>query len=154
MIVRNDSNSIPITQTLGYSYQHSKVGTWNNSAGIEIGVETSFKADVPFLASGGVKVSLKGSYSHQWGGSETKVETVDEKTQVTIPPGKKGRVNVVVSHKKMNVKFRYKEKVVYNDGTTETNDKDGVYSNLEFVDVCVPLDVAMVNPSGTPLTMT
>jgi Clostridium epsilon toxin ETX/Bacillus mosquitocidal toxin MTX2 len=56
--VRNDTNFDSVQETLAYSYQRSKVGTWNNTAVIEIGEETSFKAEVPFVASGGIKVSL------------------------------------------------------------------------------------------------
>lgn len=52
--VRNDSNSDSVQETLAYSYQRSKVGMWNNTAGIKIGEETTFKAEFPFVASGGI----------------------------------------------------------------------------------------------------
>lgn len=135
--VRNDSDSDTLQQTLAYSYQHSKIGTWNNTAGIELGVATSIKADVPFLASGGVKVSFKGSYSHQWGGSDGAQETITSSTQIAIRPMKKGKVTVLVKNKAMNIKFSYKQKIVYKDGTTKIIDKDGVYHNLESYDVDV-----------------
>jgi hypothetical protein len=135
--VRNDSDSDHSQQILAYTYQHSEVGTWNNTAGVELGVETTIKAKVPFVASGGIKVSLKASYSHQWGGSESKQKTITSSTQITIPPGKKGEVTVLVKNKAMDIKFRYKQKIVYQDGTTMITDKDGVYHNLESYDVDV-----------------
>ena len=135
--VRNDSDSDSVQETLSYSYQHSKVGTWNNTAGIELGVETTFKADVPFIASGGVKVSLKASYSHQWGGSDGTQETVTSSTVIAVPPRKKTKVTVLVKTKKMDIKFRCKQKIVYRDATTKITDKDGVYHNVESYDVHV-----------------
>ena len=134
------SETHPVQQTFSYSYQHSKVGTWNNTAGIELGVETTFKADVPFMASGGVKASLKASYSHQWGGSEGTQETVASSTQITISPRRNVKVTVLVKNKKMDIKFHCKQKIVYKNGTTKISDKDGVYHNVESYDVDIQVE--------------
>ena len=135
--IRNDSKSSNIQQTLSYSYERSKVGTWNNTAGVGVGASTSFSAGVPFIGSAKVQVSVTASYSHQWGGSEGTVVTVSDATQITVPGGKKGEVAVLVKKKKLDVSFTYKETIIYKDGKKKTNDKNGVYSNVEsyMVDV-------------------
>jgi len=129
--VRNDSKTSDVQQTLAYSYQRSKVGSWNNAAGIEIGAETSFSSGVPFIASADFKVSVTSSSAHQWGASEGIEETVTSSTQITVPPGKKGKATVLVKKKAIDVPFRCKEKVMYKNGKTEFKDKDGVYHNVE-----------------------
>ena len=135
--IRNDSKSSDIQQTLSYSYERSKVGTWNNTAGIEVGTQASFSAGVPFIASAKFQISVSASYSHQWGGSVGTVETVSDSTLIAVPAGKKGEVAVLVKKKKLDVSFTYKETIIYKDGNKKTNDKNGVYSNVEsyMVDV-------------------
>ena len=129
--IRNDSQISDIQETVAYSYQRSKVGTWNNTAGVEIGAEPSFSVGVPFVASADFTLSVTASHSHKWGGSEGVEETVSSSTQITVPPGKKGEATVLVKRKAIDIPFRCKEKVVYKDGTTKITDKDGVYHNIE-----------------------
>ena len=135
--VRNDSKTSDISRTLPYSYTRSKVGTWNNAAGVEIGAEPSFSAGVPFIESVDLKISVTPSYSHKWGGSEGTEETISSSTEITIPAGKKGEVDVLVKRKKLDVSFTYKETIIYKDGKTKTNDKKGVYDNIESYTVDV-----------------
>ena len=135
--VRNDSETSDIQQTLTYSYMRSKVGTWNNMAGVEIGAEVSFSAGVPFIGSADFTLSVTTSYSHEWGGSEGTEETVSSSTQITVPAGKKGKATVLVKRKKIDVSFTCKEKIRYKDGKTKINDKRGVYQNIESYTVDV-----------------
>jgi hypothetical protein len=135
--VRNDSTSADTKQTLTYSYAKSEVGTWNNTAGIEIGVKTEFSCGIPILAEGKVEVSASASYSHEWGGSAGTEKTIGSSTEVTIPPGKKGKALVLVKRAELNVKFSYKEKITYSSGDTKVTDKEGVYYNVESYSVDV-----------------
>jgi hypothetical protein len=138
--MRNDSQTSDVQQTLEYSYQRSKVGTWNNTAGVEIGAEASFEAGVPFIASADLTLSVSASSSPRWGGSEGTEETDSSTIQITVPAGKEGKATVVVKRKALDVPFRCKQKVVYKDGTTKITDKDGVYHNIESYDVDVKLE--------------
>jgi hypothetical protein len=135
--VRNDSHTSEVVQTIAYSYTRSKVGTWNNAAGVEIGAETSFEAGVPFIASVDLTISVSASYSHEWGGSEGVEETISSSTQITVPPRKKGNVIVLVKNKAMDISFTCKEKILYKDGKTKIIDKKGVYNNVESYHVDV-----------------
>lgn len=133
----NDSKSSDVQQTLAYSYQRSKVGTWNNTAGIELGVATTFSAEVPFISSVELTISFTESHSREWGGSNGTEESVTSSTQINVPAGKKAKAIVLVRRKAMDITFRCKEKIKYKNGTTQIIDKDGVYRNVESYTVDV-----------------
>jgi hypothetical protein len=135
--VRNDSSSAETKQTLTYSYSKSEVGTWNNTAGIELGMKTEVKCKVPFLAEGRVEVSASASYSHEWGGSTGTEKVIGSSTEVTVPPGKKGKALVLIKQAEINVGFSYKEKIIYSSGETRVLDKKGTYYNVESYGVDV-----------------
>ena len=134
--VRNDSTS-DVLQTLTYSYTRYKVGTWNNTAGVEVGVTSSFSAGVPFIASVDLEISVTTSYSHEWGGSQGTEETITSSTQISVPAGKRGTATVIVKKKNLDVFFTCKERIRYRDGKTVINDKNGVYNNIESYTVDV-----------------
>ncbi|CCM06500.1 uncharacterized protein FIBRA_08770 [Fibroporia radiculosa] len=136
--VRNDSDST-VTQELGFSYVKSEVGTWNNSAGITLGVSATFQAGVPFVASVEWEVSVSAAYTHEWGGSVEVQKTVSESTSVTVPPRKKAQATVIVRNAFLDVGFSYREKVVYTNGETEDLPKQGVYKNVDSYHVDVEL---------------
>ena len=54
--VRNDSDG-DVNQTLSYTYEKWSVGTWNNTAGIEIGAKTTFEAGVPLVTTAEFEIS-------------------------------------------------------------------------------------------------
>ena len=134
--VRNDSQTSDIQQTLTYSYTHYKVGTWNNTAGIQLGVASSFSVGTPFL-SANLELSVTTSSSREWGGSRGIEETVSSSTQITVPAGKKGTVIVIIKRKNLDVFFTCKERIRYRDGKTAINDIKGVYNNVESYNVDV-----------------
>ena len=138
--VRNDSRTTEVLQTLTYSYTRSKVGTWNNVAGIEVGAEASFSAGVPFIGSADFKLSVTTSYSHEWGGSEGTDETVTSSTQITVPAGKKAEATVLIKREEIDVSFTYKEEIVYKTGDRKISNKKGVYNNVESYTVNVQVD--------------
>ena len=70
-MIRNDSTSDTITQNLTYSYLVSDVGTWSSTIGGSLATKISGKVEIPFLAEGGVEVTLTVNGSYTWGGSTT-----------------------------------------------------------------------------------
>ncbi|KAK0434818.1 hypothetical protein EV421DRAFT_1277205 [Armillaria borealis] len=137
--VRNDSDG-DANQTLTYSYEKSKVGTWNNTAGVTIGVSTTFSAGVPFVASAEFEVSVSTSYSHEWGGEEGETETISSSTSVTVPSKKKARATIIIRNAQIDVRFTYKERTLWTNGQSEENVKSGVYKNVDSWHVDVQLD--------------
>ncbi|KAK0434816.1 hypothetical protein EV421DRAFT_1740654 [Armillaria borealis] len=137
--VRNDSDG-DASQTLTYSYAKSKVGTWNNTAGVTLGVSTTFSAGVPFVASAEFEVSVSTSYSHEWGGEEGETETISSSTTVIVPPKKKARATIIIRNAQIDVGFTYKERILWTNGQSEENVKSGVYKNVDSWHVDVQLD--------------
>ncbi|KAK0505340.1 hypothetical protein EDD18DRAFT_1128846 [Armillaria luteobubalina] len=137
--VRNDSDG-DASQALQYSYEHSKVGTWNNTAGITLGMSTTFSAGVPFVASAEYEISVSASYSHEWGGQEGTTETVTSTTTVTVPPKKKARATIIIRNAQIDVGFTYTERILWANGTNEEAKKTGVYNNVDSWHVDVQLD--------------
>jgi len=137
--VRNDSDG-DANQTLTYSYEKSKVGTWNNTAGVTLGVSTTFSAGVPFVASAEFEVSVSASYSHEWGGEEGETETISSSTTVTVPPKKKARATIIIRNAQIDVGFTYKERILWMNGQSEEKVKTGVYKNVDSWHVDVQLD--------------
>lgn len=135
--VKNDGTA-DVTQTLAYEYTKSVEGTWNNSAGIEIGVAATFKAGIPLLAETEIEISTKASYSHEWGGSTSTEKKISSSTQVVVPARSKGKAKVIVKKALISVPFSYTERRTYLNGKTEdVIVKTGVYENVEAYDVDV-----------------
>ena len=137
--VRNDSDG-DVNQTLTYAYEKWSVGTWNNSAGIEIGAKTTFKAGVPFVASAEFEISVSASYSHEWGGEEGERQTITSSTTVTVPPKKKARVTIIVRNAQIDVGFTYTQEILWSNGQSEKFVKTGIYNNVDSWHVDVVLD--------------
>ncbi|KAK0239689.1 hypothetical protein EDD85DRAFT_997450 [Armillaria nabsnona] len=127
--VRNDSDG-DASQALQYSYEKSKVGTWNNTAGVTIGTSMSFSAEI----------SVSASYSHEWGGEEGITETVTSTTTVIVPPKKKARATIIVRNAQIDVGFTYTERILWANGTNEETKKTGIYENVDSWHVDVQLD--------------
>lgn len=102
--VRNDSDG-EANQTLTYSYEKSKVGTWNNTAGVTLGVSTTFSAGIPFVISAEFEVSVSASYSHEWGGEVGETETISSPTTVTVPPQEKAQATIIIRNAQIDVGF-------------------------------------------------
>jgi hypothetical protein len=126
-----------VTQTLQYTYSKSEVGTWNNSAGIEIGVSTTFKAGVPFF-EGSIQISANASYTHEWGGSSGTEKNISSSTQVVVPSKTTGKAKVLIRRAIIDIPFTYKVRRTFLNGIVEEQTiKTGKYRNVEsyFVDV-------------------
>lgn len=135
--IRNEGGA-DVTQTLQYTYSKSEVGTWNNSAGIEIGVSTAFKAGVPLLAEGKIEVSVNASYTHEWGGSSGTEKNISSSTQVVVPSKTEGKAKVLIRRAIIDIPFTYKVRRTFLSGMVEEQTiKTGKYQNVEsyFVDV-------------------
>ena len=133
-------SDVDVEQTLTYSYEKWTVGTWNNTAGIEIGVKSTFEAGVPFIASAEFEISVTASYSHEWGGEDGKKEIITTSTTILVPAHKKGRATVIVRNAQLDVGFTYTEKILWSDGESEEATKTGIYHNVDSWHVDVVLE--------------
>lgn len=137
--VRNDSDG-EVNQTLSYAYEKWSVGTWNNSAGVEIGIKSSFSAGVPFVTNAKFEISISGSYSHEWGGENGTKQTVTSSTTVTVPPKKKAQATITILNAQIDVNFAYVQRILWSNGVSVEEKKTGVYNNVDSWHVDVVLD--------------
>ncbi|GLB41000.1 hypothetical protein LshimejAT787_0902150 [Lyophyllum shimeji] len=134
-IVNNTPFDSKLDGTTSYTYRKSTAGTWNNTAGFEIGTKISFKVStVPFVAENGIDLTMKASYNHSWGGSKTEDESFTITASGHVPPMKRAVLKFIVKRKKMDVKFTYKERVRYKNRPEVVRTKKGIYSNVETFD--------------------
>ena len=135
--VRNDSDG-DINQTLSYAYEKS-VGTWNNSAGIEIGAKTTFKAGVPFVSNAELEISVSACRSNEWGGLGGEKVPITSSTTITIPPKKKARVTIIIRNVQIDVGFTYTQEILWSNGQSEKSAmKTGIYNNVDsWLDVVI-----------------
>ena len=137
--VRNDSDG-DVNQTLSYTYEKWSVGTWNSTAGIEIGAKTTFEAGVPFVVSAEFEISVSASYSHEWGGEVGQKQTVSSSTTVTVPPKKKARAKIIIRNAQIEIGFTYTQEILWSNGQSEKTVKTGIYNNVDSWHVDVTLD--------------
>jgi hypothetical protein len=129
---------LEVESQVTYSYKKIKIGTWNNTAGIEVGVKTEFKCGVPCLAEGKIGVDVTVSGSHEWGGSEGVEEEVSSSAKVISKSKKPIKATVTIKRAKITVPFTYTLKKMYLGGEESTEyEQQGVYENVE----CLTTDI-------------
>ncbi|PIK55310.1 hypothetical protein BSL78_07782 [Apostichopus japonicus] len=124
------------TRELDYSFDETY--SWGNTAGLEIGVETTISTGVPLIASGGVTVSTTASYSHEWGGAETKSHSDTISVQTTVQPRSSKAAIIVGNRYTADVPYEATLITVYDDGSRSTNSHfRGVYRGVQVNEIRV-----------------
>lgn len=80
-------NNTPQTQTSSISGSESVTETsgWSDALAVKVGVSTTFKTGIPFIAEGKVSVSLDVTNTYTWNGSTSRSKTWSFNTPVTVP---------------------------------------------------------------------
>ncbi|MCT4666203.1 MAG: hypothetical protein N4A45_13340 [Flavobacteriales bacterium] len=75
--------------TISVSTEMSTESNYDNSLGIAVGISAGFEAGWDFLGKATVNgsVSVEGSYSHSWGGSESKTESITKEHPLEVKKG-------------------------------------------------------------------
>lgn len=83
--VRNNTTQAQTSSITG-SATVSETSGWSDSLAVKVGVSTSFKTGVPFIAEGKIQVSLEVTNTYTWNGSTTTTKTWGFNTPVNVPP--------------------------------------------------------------------
>jgi hypothetical protein len=83
--VRNRTTQTQSSSISG-SASVSETSGWSDSLAVKVGVSTSFKTGIPFVAEGKVTVSVDVTNTYTWNGSKTKTKTWGFNTPVSVPP--------------------------------------------------------------------
>ena len=80
-------NNTTQTQTSSISGSESVTETsgWSDSLAVKVGVSTSFKTGIPFIAEGKITVSLDVTNTYTWNGSTSRTKTWSFNTPVSVP---------------------------------------------------------------------
>ncbi|KAK9741478.1 hypothetical protein RND81_03G108900 [Saponaria officinalis] len=117
--------------TMNLSISTTKTSTWNNSVSIGLGVETTFKTGVPFIAEGSITVSAETSYSHDFGGTVEEAQEVGDTYTVKVPPMTRVTGRGEATKGTCDVPFSYSQVDHLPDGSIErTTLSDGVYTGV------------------------
>lgn len=117
--VENPTNAT-LMQQIMFSHTHTDTKTWAHTLGCKLGVKTSFKTGVPFIAEGKVEVSFEASYSYTWGGSAQDAKTDTWSATLSAPPHSHLRATGVVTQASISVPFTAKLTKRKSDGSQET----------------------------------
>jgi hypothetical protein len=129
-IVKNPS-AATISQQLSFSHSYTAGKSWSNSVGLKIGVKTSIKTGVPFLAEGKIELSLEASYSYTWGESTSDQKTDSWVLTASVPPKARVRIQGVVTESTIDVPYSADVLVRRSDGTTNAiKNFSGVYRGV------------------------
>ncbi|KAK9741466.1 hypothetical protein RND81_03G108300, partial [Saponaria officinalis] len=117
--------------TMNLSISTTKTSTWNNSVSVGLGVETTFKTGVPFIAEGSITVSAETSYSHDFGGTVEEAQEVGDTYTFKVPPMTRVTGRGVATKGTCDVPFSYSQVDHLPDGSIErTTLSDGVYTGV------------------------
>jgi hypothetical protein len=129
-LVENNSSGT-INQALQFSHAYTATKSWSNQVGLKIGVKTSIKTGVPFIAEGKIELSFESSYSYTWGESVSDQKTDSWTVTVTAPPKSHLRILATVMESTIDVPYTADLVVKKSDGSSRTiTSFSGVYKGV------------------------
>lgn len=125
----------PNVVELRFSFVESTSSTWNTTLSATVGVTTTFKSGVPFIAQGEITVSTEFTGAYEWGTTRTEERTVETTYTIVVPPMSAVSVRMLASRGSCDVPFSYYQSDKLYDGTFETFYKlDGIYTGVNSYD--------------------
>ncbi|XP_063315846.1 tachylectin-2-like [Pelobates fuscus] len=135
--IYNNKSSVPLKHTFSFSKTITETSTFTHEHGfsIDIGAEISFKTGVPFIAEGGVKISVNMSTTHTWTFTETNTTqtSFSSSSDVEVPGGKSIRMVASVTKGQMDVPYRAKIRTMFGYETYI----EGIWKGVNHYDLMV-----------------
>lgn len=129
--VTNASPTASSTQTVSWSFEKWTVGTWTNTYGYEVTIQSSFTVGVPNVAQGSITIGASHTGSFANGGETGTKETTTVTHTLLIPPKSSASCRWKVSKSKLTINFTYKETILFNNGEELLRNGRGVYENID-----------------------
>jgi len=132
-------NNTGIEQTSNIHGEESISETtgWSDSLAIKVGVKTTFKTKIPFVAEGGIEMSVEASNTYQWNGSTTTSRKWGFNTPIKVPPHTNAAVIVGVSVSTIAVPYTMTGTYVYKSGKRARGTVIGLYTGTNSSDLSV-----------------
>jgi len=128
------SMTVQINQTLTTKF------SWSQKDGVKVGLKTTLKTGIPFLAEG--KVEISAEYSHEWtsGSEESKSSSFTASLPMKVPA--MSRQTARVTYHESNMEVPWKAKCSWK-GTTAVKEIAGVWGGVSVHDVQATIDAAV-----------
>lgn len=108
----NTNSSLPLKSSFNVAKDVRNTSTFSHEHGftVGIGVDTMFKAGIPFLAENKTTVKINTSTTNTWkfGEENTTVQTYSHRSDVEVPPHKRVQLIAQVTKGKLDVPYRAK----------------------------------------------
>ena len=101
----SNGSSVQQSMTTNFGSKASKTSNFSEQNSFSLKVSTSFKAKVPFLASGSIKTEVGSSQSYTYGQSESSEDTRTYDFPLLVPAKTKVTATAKVAKFKLNVPY-------------------------------------------------
>lgn len=132
-------NNTPQTQTSSISGSEavSEMSGWSDSLAVKVGVSTSFKTGIPFIAEGKITVSLDVTNTYTWNGSTTRTKTWSFNTPVTVPANTTYVALIAATVTTISVPYTLSGTLILKSGARVAGIINGIYTGSNSHDLTV-----------------
>jgi hypothetical protein len=155
-ITLTNASSVSQSTNQSTSIAVSETSSWSNTVGGKIGVKTTFKTGIPFIAEGKVEVSAEISESYTWGETKGTTKTVGTQVTVNIPPHSQITASFVAQRQEVNIPYSCVWTTDFSNGTKKEEYVTGTYKGVLVTAVTVSYgpDTPLPSTSTSPSTST
>jgi len=134
--VHNDTTQLQ-TSAISGSASVAETSGWSDSLAVKVGVSTSFKTGIPFVAEGKITVSVEVTNTYTWNGSTTATKTWGFNTPVNVPPHTTIVALVTTTLSTISVPYTLKGTFILKSGVRITGSIKGIYTGTNSHDLNV-----------------
>ncbi|PWA24186.1 hypothetical protein CCH79_00016246 [Gambusia affinis] len=134
-----------VTKTVSLTETTTDERRWDSSNSFTVGIRTSIKTGIPFVAEGQIEVNAETTHSFSRGNSWTEQISHSFTLELTVPPNHSCTVKMVGYRYNMDIPFTARLQRTYEDGETKSLTISGNYHGVQVGDIeaevekCKPL---------------
>ncbi|MEA5534827.1 ETX/MTX2 family pore-forming toxin [Crocosphaera sp. XPORK-15E] len=146
--IRIDNQSdISQTSSITHTRSVNASNNWSHNVGAKVGVSTSIKTGIPFIAEGKVDVSLEASYNYTWGGTLETSDSFEYTATATVPPHSEIEAQVLVTQTKFDLTYTAQASATWANGMTMSGVIHGTYEGIHSHDVQIDYSIPKTHSS-------
>ncbi|CAI0434849.1 unnamed protein product [Linum tenue] len=129
--VASNGTSNPNTAKVKLSYTDTKSSTWSGNVSLKVGVKTTIKTGIPFLAEGHIEISGELSGGYTWGETNESSNTLETEYEVSVKPMSLTRISLLATRGSCDIPYSYTQRDTLTNGSQVTyRMDDGVYTGI------------------------
>ncbi|XP_043968073.1 natterin-3-like [Gambusia affinis] len=134
-----------VTKTVSLTKTTTDERRWDSSHSFTVGIRTSIKTGIPFVAEGQIEVNAETTHSFSGGNSWTEQISHSVTLELTVPSNHSCTVKMVGYQYNMDIPFTARLQRTYEDGETKSFTISGNYHGVQVGDIeaevekCKPL---------------